>query len=127
MSAIENIAQPLGMEVVKPIWLQHAPGTLPYSFVALPSHPVDAVGAGGRKSGQDSSIFCCSVFAHSGDGIVRLATGGLDCSIRIWSVGDAAQLSGMHLLSVMNRHTGMIDSDVAQMNGFSCPHICCPL
>lgn len=117
------------MEVVKPSWLQHAPGRQDALLTRL---IVYVVGAGGRKSQQDSSIFSID---HSGqpwtanDG-GRLATAGLDCTIRIWSVGsaedgssdsrmevDSEQHEGQappvkklspatHLVAVMARHTG---------------------
>lgn len=51
------------MDFVKPLWLSHT-----------------TVGAGGKQSGQESSIFTLDV--GSGD---RLATGGLDCTVRVWN------------------------------------------
>lgn len=125
------------MEVVKPSWLQHAPGTT----CTLPIHlTLHIVGAGGRKSQQDSSIFsidyCHQSMASDGGG--RLATAGLDCTIRIWSMTGADKdtadnrvgvdgahperkneqdeetvtvvnklTPATHLVAVMSRHTGI--------------------
>lgn len=60
------------------------------------------MGAGGRKSQQDSSIFSLSLDSEG----KRLATSGLDCTIRIWSIDPHQE--GHHLLSVISRHTGII-------------------
>ncbi|PJF16955.1 hypothetical protein PSACC_03234 [Paramicrosporidium saccamoebae] len=67
------------MEVSKPLEVTHA-----------------SVGAGGRKSGQASSIFSLSLSSTG-----RLATSGLDCTVRIWS-------SELQLLSILSRHTGAV-------------------
>lgn len=54
------------------------------------------MGAGGRKSQQDSSIFSIDYCGPSQGGNAggRLATAGLDCTIRIWCTGDAERQEG---------------------------------
>lgn len=67
------------------------------------------MGAGGRKSGQASSIFSVSLDSSG----TRLATGGLDCTVRVWHTDAFREPSaqspntGPKLAAIMSRHTGL--------------------
>lgn len=85
------------MEVTKPLTITHT-----------------SVGAGGRKSGQASSIFSLSLCSSG-----RLATSGLDTTIRIWSTTTTTTTATTtttitdtpattELLSILSRHTGAV-------------------
>lgn len=92
------------MEVTKPKWIAHAAGNI----VKLHFPPLDnfkKVGAGGRKSGQASSIFSISIDSTG----TRLATGGLDTTVRIWHLAaiDGGLKGGSRIAAVMSRHTGI--------------------
>lgn len=90
--------------------MKHSP-VIPLHVSTYP-HAYFSVGAGGRKSGQTSSIFSISIDSSG----TRLATGGLDTTVRIWHLAaldetlSSPSLSTgetpKRLAAIMSRHTG---------------------
>lgn len=84
------------MEVLKADWLCHLQGNLISSRIPLNGFLET------RKGGGPSSIFTISVDSSG----KRLASAGLDSTIRVWNLDALEDPSAPKLLAAMTRHDG---------------------
>lgn len=88
------------MEIIKADWLRHLKGNLSQSYPSLPLPFLLCLDT--RKGGGPSSIFTISVDASGR----RLASAGLDSTIRIWNLEALGNPNAPKLLAAMTRHDG---------------------